>query len=191
MALRRMQLMERLLPAWQFAERHELALPGVSPAQAFASIVPGLSAEDPLIGRAIALREVPGRLLRRLGLSGNALPRQAFGFHSFALLGETPDREVVFGLAGQFWQLDYGLRPVADAPEFAALTDQPRLVLNVCVEPVDGSGCRLVTHTRVHCPTEAQRRRFTPYWYAIRPVSGLIRLRLLRRIASLAHARTP
>ncbi len=182
-----MQLMERFLPSWQFAERHELALPGITPAQAFASIVPGLSAEDPLIEKAIALREFPGRLLRGLGLSGNALPRQAFGFQSFTRLGEMPDREVAFGLAGHFWQLDYGLRPVADVSAFTVLTDLPRLVLSVCVEPVDGTGCRLVTHTRVHCPTEAQRRRFAPYWYAIRPVSGLIRMRLLRRIASLAH----
>ena len=182
-----MTLIDQLLPQFQFGERHELVLDGVSPAQAFASIVPGLSAEDPLIAKAIALREVPGRLLRTLGLSGNALPTKAFGFHSFTLLGQTPEREVVFGLAGRFWQLDYGLRRIADATAFATLTDQPRLVLNVCVEAVGGQSCRLITHTRVHCPTDEQRRRFTPYWYAIRPVSGLIRRRLLQRIARVAR----
>jgi hypothetical protein len=185
-----MELMNRLLPEWQFAERHELMPDGVSPAQAYASIVPGLSAEDPLIAKAIALRELPGRLLRGIGLSRNTLPPQAFGFHSFTCLGQTPGREVVFGLAGRFWQLDYGLRPVADAAAFTAMTDQPRLLLNVCVEPVGEHGCRLVTHTRVHCPDEAQRRRFAPYWYAIRPVSGLIRQRLLHRMARLAQAAT-
>ena len=178
--------MDRLLPEWHFGERHALRLDGVSSAQAFAGIAPGLSAEDPWIQRAIALREMPGRLLRRLGMSGNALPRKAFGFHSFTLLGQTPGREVAFGLAGRFWQLDYGLIPVADALEFRALVDQPRLVLNVCVEPRNDAGCTLVTHTRVHCATEAQRQRFAPYWYAIRPVSGLIRQRLLRRIAQAA-----
>ena len=185
-----MELMNRLLPEWQFGERHALVLDGVSPAQAFASIVPGLSAEDPLIARAIALRELPGRMLRTLGLSGNALPRQAFGFHSFTLLGEVPEREVAFGLAGRFWQLDYGLRPIADAAAFVNMTDQPRLVLNVCVEPVGDHGCRLVTHTRVHCPGDEQRRRFAPYWYAIRPVSGLIRQRLLQRMARVARDAT-
>ena len=182
-----MDLINRLLPQWQFAERHALRLNGVSAAQAYASIIPALSAEDPLIAKAIALREVPGRLLRLIGLSRNALPSQAFGFHSFALLGQTPEREVAFGLAGRFWQLDYGLRPVADATAFAGMTDQPRLVLNVCVEAEVSHSCHLVTHTRVHCPDEAQRRRFAPYWYAIRPVSGLIRQRLLRRIAALAR----
>ena len=33
-----------------------------------------------------------------------------------------------------------------------------------------------------------QRRRFAPYWYAIRPVSGLIRQRLLQRIARVARS---
>lgn len=183
-----MNLMNRLLPEWQFGERHELTLDGVSHAQAFASIVPGLSAEDPLIAQAIALREMPGRVLRTLGLSGNALPTKAFGFHSFALLGEVPGREVAFGLAGRFWQMDYGLRRIADTAAFMAMTDQPRLVLNVCVEPVGDHGCRLVTHTRVHCPSDELRRRFAPYWYAIRPVSGLIRRRLLQRIAQVARS---
>lgn len=186
-----MELMNRLLPEWQFGERHALVLEGVSPAQAYASIVPGLSAEDPLIAQTIALRELPGRLLRTLGLSRNTLPSRAFGFHSFALLGEVPGREVAFGLAGRFWQMDYGLRRIADTEAFTAMTDQPRLVLNVCVEPLDSQRCQLVTHTRVHCPDEEQRRRFAPYWYLIRPVSGLIRGRLLRRIARIASAQPP
>lgn len=183
-----MELIHRLLPEWQFAERHALVLDGVSPERAYASIVPGLSADDPLIARAISLRETPGRLLRALGLSRNTLPTRPFGFHSFALLGEVPGREVAFGLAGRFWQMDYGLRRIADTEAFMAMTDQPRLVLNVCVEPLDGQRCQLVTHTRVHCPDEAQRRRFLPYWVLIRPVSGLIRGRLLRRIARIASA---
>ena len=186
-----MELIERLLPQWQFSEQHALVLDGVTPAHAYASIIPGLSTQDPLITQAIALREVPGRLLRALGLSRNALPSQAFVFHSFALLGQVPNTEVAFGLAGRFWQLDYGLCTVANAEEFAAMIDHPRLVLNVCVEPLSDHSCRLVTHTRVHCPDKAQRSRFTPYWFAIRPVSGLIRQRLLRRIAQLAQATSP
>lgn len=185
-----MECIHRLLPEWHFAERHALVLDGVSPARAYASIVPGLSADDPLIARAIALRETPGRLLRALGLSRNTLPTRPFGFHSFALLGEVPGREVAFGLAGRFWQMDYGLRRIADTEAFMAMTDQPRLVLNVCVKPLDGQRCQLVTHTRVHCPDEAQRRRFLPYWVLIRPVSGLIRGRLLRRIARIASAQS-
>lgn len=181
-----MKLINHLLPEWQFGERHALVLKGASPERAYASIVPGLSAEDPLIAQAIALREAPGRVLRALGLSHNALPSRPFGFHSFTLLGEIPGREVAFGLAGRFWQMDYGLRRIADTAAFMVMNDQPRLVLNVCVEPLDDQRCQLVTHTRVHCPDEQQHRRFVPYWYLIRPVSGLIRRRLLQRIARIA-----
>jgi hypothetical protein len=183
-------LINQLLPQWQFSERHERLLEGATTAQAFAAILPALSTPDPWIACAIGLREWPGRLLRKVGLSGNALPAKAFGFHSFTMLGQVPDREVVFGLAGRFWQLDYGLRPVADAAAFATLADLPRLVLNISVEPIDHQRIRLVTQTRVHCPTEQDRRRFLPYWTAIRPVSGLIRQRLLRRIAAHSHSTT-
>jgi hypothetical protein len=180
--------MNQLLPKWQFAERHERRLKGVTPAQAFAAIVPALSANDPWIAHAIALRELPLRLLHKLGPSEHTLPAQAFGFHSFTQLGQVPGQEVAFGLVGRFWQLDYGLCPLADAAAFATQSEQPRLLLNVCVEPLATQDCRLITHTRVHCPTEDQRRRFAPYWYAIRPVSGLIRQRLLQRIANKAEA---
>jgi len=45
---------------------------------------------------------------------------------------------------------------------------------------------RLLTETRVHCVDAGARRRFTPYWWLIRPVSGLIRRRLLARIDDAA-----
>ncbi|HEX5737726.1 MAG TPA: hypothetical protein VFY22_04390 [Hydrogenophaga sp.] len=173
--------MNQLLPEWQFQERHERWLPGITAERTFAAVVPALQVEDPLIERAIALREWPGRLLQRMGVGGARLPTQAFGYHSFTPLGTVPDREVAYGLVGQFWQLDYGLIPVADTQAFERVQNEPKLVLNVCVEPEAG-GCRLVTRTRVHCPNEALRRRFVPYWYVIRPVSGLIRRRLLAQI---------
>jgi hypothetical protein len=44
----------------------------------------------------------------------------------------------------------------------------------------------LHTQTRVFCTDEASLRRFRPYWLLIRPVSGLIRRRLLARIAAAA-----
>ena len=41
----------------------------------------------------------------------------------------------------------------------------------------------LTTQTRVHCLDADALRRFTSYWYLIRPVSGLIRRRMLKAIA--------
>ncbi|MGK8299756.1 hypothetical protein [Pseudomonas aeruginosa] len=62
--------------------------------------------------------------------------------------------------------------------------DQPgvaKLVLCFRCTP-SASGTLLHTETRVFCPDRASRLRFTPYWLAIRPVSGLIRRRLLAGI---------
>lgn len=37
------------------------------------------------------------------------------------------------------------------------------------------------------CNNRASMLRFTPYWWFVRPVSGLIRRRLLKRIRDAAH----
>ncbi|WP_201742261.1 hypothetical protein [Mangrovicoccus ximenensis] len=45
-----------------------------------------------------------------------------------------------------------------------------------------------MTETRVFCLDRAAERAFAPYWYLIRPVSGLIRRRLLAMAARAAEA---
>lgn len=182
-----MQLIDQHMPEWQFQERHALWVKGAAASQLFEAIEPALKAPDPLIDSAIALRELPGRLLQRLGWGENRLPTRPFGHDSFTRLAQTPGQEVVFGLAGHFWRLDYGLVKFTDAEAFAQLQAVPKLVLDVRLEPAV-NGCTLLTRTRVHCPDETSRRRFAPYWYLIRPVSGVIRRRLLNRIRSLAQA---
>ena len=54
--------------------------------------------------------------------------------------------------------------------------------------PDAGGGTWLLTETRVWCTDRAALLRFTPYWYLIRPVSGLIRHRLLARVRDAALA---
>lgn len=177
------RLLERFLPAYQFSERHTLQV-SVPPHQLMARIETVLREPDPLVGRLIALREAPARLWQRLGGQGR-LPARPFGLDDFTLLERDGDDELVFGLAGEFWRADYGLTPLADAQDFQALQHVPRLALHFGATPV-GTGTLLCTSTRVHCPDAASLRRFTPYWYLIRPVSGFIRRRLLQRVARAA-----
>lgn len=181
-----MQLIDRHLPQWQFQEQHGVWVKGVEAHRLFDAIEPALRAPDTVIESAIALRELPGRWLQQLGWGGQQLPVRPFGYDSFTRLGHTPGQEVVFGLAGQFWRMDYGLVKFADADAFSQLQTVPKLVLDVRLEPAEGA-CLLLTRTRVLCPDETSRRRFAPYWYLIRPVSGLIRRRLLGRIKNLAE----
>lgn len=184
-----MQLIDWYMPQWQFQERHGLWVKGVATSRLFDAIEPALKAPDPLIESAIALRELPSRMLQQLGWGGQHLPTQRFGFDNFTRLAQTPGQEVVFGLAGQFWRLDYGLVKFADEQAFTQLHAVPKLVLDIRLEPAEGA-CLLLTRTRVLCPDETSRRRFAPYWYLIRPVSGLIRRRLLVRIQDMAQTAT-
>ena len=182
-----MALMERHLPQFQFEEHHSLVVKS-SPARLLDAAQVGAREPDPMIERFIAVREFPARVLSRLGRT-NRLPPRPFGFEDFTLLGRHGDQELAYGLAGRFWQSDYGLQHLASASDFDQVKKLPKLVLNFAVETIAGDQCRLSTTTRVWCPDAASQRRFAPYWYLIRPVSGLIRKRLLHRIAT--HAAEP
>lgn len=145
-----------------------------------------LTAEhDPLVQRFLQIREAPARLALRLGLRNALEDRRRFGLHEFTLLGRNADRELAYGLIGRFWRSDFGLRPCADGDAFRRFAEPgtARLVLHFSCEQAEKEGFTLLrTETRVHCPDRRSRLLFTPYWLAIRPVSGLIRRRLLRDI---------
>lgn len=177
-----MVLMERYLPQYQFEEHHSLRLLG-EPGKLLDDAQAVAQQPDPLVNRLIAVRELPARLLGCLGWRSQ-LPQRPFGVEDFTPLGRDGDRELAYGLVGRFWQPDYGLQACGDAQAFERAQDQPKLVLNFCVSALPSGGHALSTTTRVWCPDAASQRKFTPYWYLIRPVSGLIRRRLLQRIAA-------
>lgn len=184
-------LIDRFLPQYQFVERHRVSV--VAPA---AALLDGATdprvGDDPLVMRMIALREGPARIAQRLGMSAR-LPARPFGLADFTLLGRNGDEEIAYGLAGRFWQADYGLLPLADAQAFEAAEQASvaRLVINFTARPQPDGRTLLATETRVHCADAATLMRFRPYWLVIRPMSGLIRQRLLRRIVAGAQGAHP
>ncbi|WP_296508237.1 hypothetical protein [Rhodoferax sp.] len=181
--------MERLLPHYQFSEQHRL-LTQASPAGLMDAVLqPGVS-EDPWARRFIQLRELPDRLRGALGGTSRLQAKPPFGIDNFTLLGREGDAEIALGLAGRFWQADYGQRPLADAQAFAAFGEpgSAKLLLQFSTRPDADGGTWLHTETRVFCTDRDAVRRFTPYWYLIRPVSGLIRRRLLARVRDAALA---
>ena len=104
----------------------------------------------------IALRELPARLIPRD--KPNPPP---FGLHNFCLL-ERDETALVYGLIGRFWQAEYGLEDVADGPGFLAFA-QPgvaKLALGYVVTFAERP-LPPVTETRIFCPDDASRRRFT------------------------------
>lgn len=186
-----MPLIDEYLPQFHFSETHSLVI-DAPPGRLLDLVLEQDAQGDPLIKRLIALRELPDRIAGALGLPSTLKARPSFGLHEFTPLGRDGDREIAFGLVGEFWRSDYGLRRIASAAAYRAFADPgvAKLAMNFSTGPA-GQGTRLVTHTRIFCPDAAARRRLQWYWLLIRPASGLIRRRILKRIRREAEAAGP
>lgn len=179
-----MASIDDVLPRFDFRERHSATIG--APAGVILDYAARYRAQDdPLVRAAIRLREWPARRLR---LSN----RPPLDVDDFTPLGRDGDRALAFGLIGAFWKADYGLLEIPSADAFRAngRTDVCTLVMGFSVQSALTGRSELTTETRVFCPTPAVRRRFAPYWYLIRPVSGLIRRRMLARIGKQAEGMT-
>lgn len=183
-----MPLIDRYVPRPHFREKHAThvdALPAVI-LRAVASYRPE---GDRFFQRMIGLRELPMRIGRRVTGGQKADARPPFGIDNFSLLQQEED-EIVYGLAGRFWRSDYGLAPLPDCAAFLSLNEPgtAKLALNFAVRPNNTGGSTLSTETRVVCADTSAWIRFAPYWYLIRPVSGLIRRRILASIRRVSES---
>ncbi|MGZ3352584.1 MAG: hypothetical protein ACXU89_26990, partial [Xanthobacteraceae bacterium] len=98
------------------------------------------------------------------------------------------DREIIAGLVGKFWRPDFGLLAIKSPSEFLTCTPPKtaKLVIGFLAEQIGETTC-LTTETRVYCPDRYSLMMFTPYWFAIRPVSSLLRRRALGTIRRIAE----
>ncbi|CAG1018966.1 hypothetical protein BURC_03807 [Burkholderiaceae bacterium] len=182
-----MTLLQRFLPEFQFSESHHLTI-HAPPAQVLDAAARIDLADDPIVAALLRMRSWPARLARTFGARESVDNWRRFGLANFVPLGRDADREVAYGLVGRFWQSSGGLVPM-HSPEAFARFGEPgvaKLVMSFSVQPA-GDATRLSTSTRVHCPDAESRRRFTPYWLLIRPASGFIRMRGLRRVKTLVE----
>ena len=177
-----MDRIDRYLPKYDFNERHACEVKA-SPDVVIAIAAAYRPESDPFFRRMIALREVPMRGLRRLLRREGPAPA-SFGMQNFLLLEQAAGSSLVYGLVGRFWRTDYGLVTLPDGEAFRAYGEPgvPKLALAFRAEAIGEGRTRLSTETRVFCPDRGAWLRFAPYWYAIRPVSGLIRARILASI---------
>lgn len=173
-----------LLPRIDFRERHSIDIP--APAGLILDCAMDYRLKnDPLVRIAIGLRELPARMLGQT-------TRPPFDRDDFTFLGRDGNNALAFGLIGAFWEADYGLLPCRSAEDFRACVRQDvcKLVLSYTLQPLTRGTHSLTTETSVFCPTSATRRHFAPYWYLIRPVSGLIRRRMLASVRAQAERRS-
>ncbi|MGK6322883.1 hypothetical protein ACMGDM_07325 [Sphingomonas sp. DT-51] len=144
--------------------------------------------DDALFRRLIALRDITRIVRFRSGRTSQRLESR-FDIESFTLIEEVPD-EIVYGLAGRLWRPSIELVPLADASAFLAQRDPGtvKLALSLAVRPISEQRVELITETRVAYADRAALLRFAPYWCVIRPISGLLRRRMLSAICRAAEA---
>jgi hypothetical protein len=184
----RIGLMSHALPVFDFFEEHRILIQAPS-GRILDKVTQVDPANDPFIRLAVTLRELPSRIAERIGDQKTGLSHSNLSLADFIDLGRDDDREVAFGLAGRFWRLDYGLARLKSTDEFVHWSEPgaAKLVMGFAARPC-AQGVWLVTRTEILCLDRKARREFLPYWLLIRPVSGLIRRRWLRRIKTAAEA---
>jgi len=172
-----MSLNIKYLPAYSYKEEHSLSILG-NIEEAMKEILNYQAHNDPFFKFAIALREFPHKIFKK-----TEILKPPFSLDNFTLL-EKSSTQIAFGLVGQFWKSDYGQVEIKNREEFLEFkdVDYVKLVLYFDINQIDNDHCHITTETRVLCLGGKALSRFRPYWYLIRPISGLIRRRILLQI---------
>ena len=166
--------LDDVIPAFHFRESHSTRV-DATPEQTLAAARAATPAEMPIVRPLFALRSLGSR--DGLPAAADApLFDQLVGF-GFALLGERPGEEVVFGLVDQAWKLRGGETVrVSGAEEFRAFSTPGYIKAAANFRAWSQGGWTLLeTETRVLATDPVSRRKFGRYWLVIRPGSGLIR----------------
>ncbi len=181
-------LLDDFLPTYEFHEFHAVTV-HAPPNQVFAAIHEMRAGElSPLVNLMLSIRNLPARLLHKLEprlADDKPFLRQLFD-NGFVPLGETPDREVVFGLVGQFWKLTGGDSPHITSPDQYLALDEPqyaKVATNLLIS-TDAAldAVRFSTETRIHVFDPKVRRKFGFYWRLISTGSGFIRTLWLKAV---------
>jgi len=130
-----------------------------------------LAVHTPLLDAAMWVRGLPARL------AGNAPPdppRLVLGdgdpLPGWVVLGERPDRELVFGAVGRFWSPQIEWRDVA-RDDFAAFADPGwgKIVAGFEVSPYGADASLLTYECRTATTDDQARRDFARYSWLVRP----------------------
>lgn len=106
----------------------------------------------------------------------------------FTELERAANDEFVIGLIGQFWKPDGNLKRF-DPAEFQNFNEPNFLkaVWNFRIAERNIHSCSLSTETRVYCTDQSSKKRFSRYWFFVRPFSGLIRMEMLKAVKRAAE----
>ncbi len=179
-------LIDDWLPRYDVVEHHSMEI-HASPAAAYAALLSTDFGRSGVLRALLALRSLPAA--PRSPRPRTPLTLATIEAGGFARLAAVPPIEIVFGIEGRFWALDGG-RCTPPAAAFRVTAPAPgtaRGVWNFTFTALDETNTLASTETRVLCADARTRRRFLPYWFLIRPGSGLIRRAMLRQIRDAAQ----
>ena len=185
---RQLNRVDQLLSSPDFREVHERRV-AAPPREAITAVAAATPGEMPLVRLLFLVRSGPALLARGRGLpraKTRPLLAQLIEFGFVPLVEE--DDEVVLGYVGQPWKPAGGSMPRLPSADDWRAFEEPgylKAVMSFRARP-EGDATVLSTETRLRATDAASRRRFTPYWYAIRAASGAIRRSWLRAAARRA-----
>jgi hypothetical protein len=172
-------LLDELLPEFEFSERHEKEI--AAPPERVREVVLGLKVADLRFTRPLLFLRLLPRLLtgKPRALDADRPVTEFLDEYGFIRLADT-ERELVLGIADQFWRPSTDPVQLADRDAFLRFAEPgyAKAVFNFVFQPA-GDGTLVITETRIHALDDEARRKFGRYWLLIRGGSGLIRRDIL------------
>jgi hypothetical protein len=179
-------LIDEFLSDYDEVEHHQIDVDAPVD-QAFRAVKELDLARSPVVLALLAVRGIPSLF------TGAVKPKRRLRLDDivesgFVVLAEEPDRELVLGIVGKFWQLSSGVHRM-ESDQFTGF-DEPgfaKAAWNFVVVERAGGGSTVTTETRIACTDAEARRNFGWYWRLIGPFSALIRRIMLRDIKRCAE----
>ena len=180
------QLLDQFIPVYEVVERHSVRVAAPAETTLLAAC------EMNLLGSAIIRGLMKAREMAMGGVAGDAhRPRtllEQVKELGWGVLGEVPDREIVFGAVTQPWLANPLFRPLPPG-EFAAFHEPgyAKIAWTLRADPIDLTASMARTETRVATTDPAARRAFRRYWSFVSPGVVLIRWLSLRLMKTQAE----
>lgn len=187
-----MMELDHFLPTYHFNEVHSIEVQA-SASRIFRAIQEVTPSElSPVFRLLFWIRSLPARLAGKSAMGfapAQPLLDQLEG--NFIFLANIPDREIVFGMIGQFWKpAGNQAVPLAHVQEFIQF-DRPgyaKVAANFYISEGRRDGRLTVsTESRVCVADSEARKKFACYWFVIYLGSSYIRRLLLKAIRRRAE----
>ena len=189
MIMQKNSILERIMPAYDFHEVHQITVDAPKEVT-YAAVKAVTSGEIFFRGTLVAIRKFPAKIMAKpMKLKTDRPIIEEICEKGFTILGEHYGREIVFGVIGQFWKINFGEQVEIKNVQMFCQFNQPlfaKAAGNMYVEQC-GEKSHVFTETRIIGTCKKATRRFRPYWFAIRMGSGFIRRSWLKAIKRRAE----